>query len=200
MHTIGALLFVGLLAIIVFLVADWTRLEDEQDSARRTSEGFITLIEGLYAYRSDTNITGWPTDFNALLPYLPNLQFNSSQPLRAGANGHGHPYVMSVTGGNLMLSTSVDTQVHAQAAVREFGSSASYVTSATRFTITVGVPDPGGISLVTQTLLTDGSNAMRRPLMMTNTVTLAATCSGSGLALTAAGQPVRCTSGTWQAL
>ena len=198
MHVFGGILLVGVLFTIVAIGAQFWRTTAEFDASRRTVEGYVTLIEGLYAYRAD-NVTQWPASFPDLIAFLPMLQIDAVDPMQAGANGDGGRYTLAITGGNLTLTTTVATEPHARAVTREFGINGTYVAISNGFEITVTVPAPGGIVLMQQTLLTDGTNKMHRPLWMQNTVTQANACTGTGIGLDASGNLMRCNGGTWQA-
>ena len=197
MQAIGGILLVALMFGVVILGTQWLRTQEDLNTSRRTVEGYVTLIEGLYAFRAD-NVSQWPASFTNMATYLPLLQIDSVDPMQAGANGDGGRYTLAIVGGNLTLTTTVHTESHAQAVVREFGSNGSYATVVGGFEITVAVPDPGGIALMRQTLLTDGTNRMHRPLWIQNVVSAGGSCSGTGMAVNASGSLMKCDGGTWQ--
>ena len=197
MQMFGGVLLVAVLFTVVALGSQYWRTAEELDTSRRTVEGYLSLMEGLYAYRAD-NVSTWPTSFSNLTPYLPLLQIDSIDPMQAGANGEGTRYTLAISGANVTLTTNVSTESHARAVIREFGSNGTYLAGTTGFDITVAVPAPGGITLMQQTLLTDGTNKMQRPIWLRNTVTAGDACSGTGLAFNATGDPMKCDGGTWQ--
>ena len=197
MQAIGGIFLIALMFTVVTLGAQWWRTSEDLNASRRTAEGYLTLIEGLYAFRAD-NVSQWPASFTNLTPYLPLLQVDPVDPMQAGANGAGGRYTLSIVGGTLTLATTISTEAHAQAVVREFGSNGGYATVTNGFEITVAVPDPGGIALMQQTLLTDGSNRMNRPLWLQNTVSAGSSCNSTGMALNAGGALMKCDGGTWQ--
>lgn len=197
MQAIGGILLVAVLFTVVALGSQWARTHEQVDSARRTSEGYLTLIEGLYAFRAD-NVSQWPASFTNLTSYLPMLQIDSIDPMQAGANGEGGRYTLAISGGSLTLATTVSNERHARSVVRGFGTNGTYAAVTNGFEITVAVPDPGGIALMQQTLLTDGTNRMHRPLWFQDVVTSGTACSGTGVGFDASGNLMRCTGGTWQ--
>ena len=197
MQMFGGILLVAILFTVVALGSQYWRTAEDLDTSRRTAEGFLTLIEGLYAYRAD-NVSQWPTSFSNLTPYLALLRIDAVDPMQAGTNGEGGRYTLSIAGGNVTLSTTVGTASHAQAVIREFGSNGTYAAVSDGFQITLAVPAPGGITLMQQTLLTDGTNKMHRPLWLQNTVTTGDLCTTTGMALDATGDLMKCDGGIWQ--
>ena len=197
MQMFGGILLVAILLTVVALGSQYWRTAEDLDTSRRTAEGFLTLIEGLYAYRAN-NVSQWPTSFSNLTPYLPLLHIDAVDPMKSGANGDGGRYTLAVAGGNITLATTVSTESHAQAVIREFGSNATYAPVSSGFQITVAVPVPGGITLMQQTLLTDGTNKMHRPLWLQNTVSAGASCTTTGMAVNATGDLMKCDGGVWQ--
>lgn len=197
MQMFSGILLVATLFTIVALGAQWWRTTEDLDASRRTVEGYLALIEGLYAYRAD-NVSRWPTSFTQLTTHLPNLQVDTVNPMKAGANGEGGRYEMAISGTNLTLTTIVAEESHAQAVIREFGTNGTYSPAADGYAIDVAVPAPGGITLMQQTLLTDGTNKMHRPLWLQNTITAGATCTGNGLGVDASGNLMRCDGSVWQ--
>ena len=197
MQMFGGILLVAILFTVVALGSQYWRTAEDLHTSRRTAEGFLTLIEGLYAYRAD-NVSQWPTTLSNLTPYLPLLQIDSGNPMQAGANGDGGRYTLAITGGNVTLSTTVGTESHAQAVIREFGSNGTYAVVSNGFQLSVFVPAPGGITLMQQTLLTDGTNKMHRPLWLQNTITIGTPCTTTGMALNATGDLMKCDGGVWQ--
>ena len=191
----SGLLAVALLAVMLAIAAEYMRDAQGQAEAARTAEGFATIIEGLYDYRT-ANVTTWPADFNDLTPHLPNLQIDSGDANQAGANGEGGRYTLATTGG-VRLTTTVSSERHARAVTREFGTNGSYGGSGSSWTITVGVPDPGSISVLEHTLLIDGTNKMVRPLWVGNEVTASAPCSDAGFGINSNGTLMACRGGTW---
>ena len=198
MQTFGGVLLVGVLFTIVALGTQFWRTTQELDASRRTVEGYLTLIEGLYAYRAE-NVSRWPTSFTDLTPYLPLLQVDTVDPMQAGANGEGGRYALAISSGNVTLTTTVGTESHARSVTREFGANGSYRAVTDGFEITLAVPTPGGITLMQQTLLTDGTNKMQRPLWLATTVASGDSCAGQGFAVDASGNLMRCNGGLWQA-
>ena len=197
MQMFSGILLVAILFTLVALGAQWWRTTEDLNVSRRTVEGYLTLIEGLYAYRAD-NVSRWPTSFTPLTSYLPNLQVDSVNPMKAGANGEGGRYEMAISGANLSLNSIVAEEAHAQAVVREFGTNGTYSLSSDVYLIEIAVPAPGGITLMQQTLLTDGTNKMQRPLWLQNTVTDGTACSGNGLGVDGSGNLMRCDGNAWQ--
>ena len=197
MQLFGGILLVAMLFTLVAIGTQWWRTTEDLDAYRRTVEGYLTLMEGLYAFRAD-NVSQWPTSFAGLSPYLPHLQVDAVDPMRAGANGDGGRYTLAIVGGNVTLASTVTTETHARTVVREFGTNGTYTAVTDGFAITVTVPEPGGITLMQQTLLTDGTNKMQRPLWLTHTVVTGDTCTGTGMALDSNGDLMRCNGGTWQ--
>ncbi|MCY3859258.1 MAG: hypothetical protein OXG25_10175 [Gammaproteobacteria bacterium] len=198
MQTFGGILLVGVLFTVVALGTHYWRTMEELDASRRTVEGYLTLIEGLYAYRAE-NVSRWPASFTDLTPYLPLLQIDSVDPMQAGSNGEGGRYTLAILGGNVALTTHVRTESHARSVTREFGARGSYAAVTDGFRITVAVPTPGGITLMRQTLLTDGTNKMQRPLWIATTVATGDSCTGAGFAVDTTGNLMRCHGGVWQA-
>ncbi|MCY4128848.1 MAG: hypothetical protein OXG15_06350 [Gammaproteobacteria bacterium] len=197
MQMFNGILLIAILFTVVALATQFWRTTEDLDESRRTVEGYLTLIEGLYAYRGD-NVSQWPTSFLDLSRYLPSLQIDSLDPMQAGSNGEGGRYTLEVTGGIVTLTTAVALESHARSVIREFGANGTYATTPNGYAITVTVPAPGGISLMQQTLLTDGTNKMERPLWMRNTVVAGASCAGTGMALDVNGNLMRCDGGIWQ--
>ena len=198
MQMFGGFLLVGVVFTVVALGTHYWRTTEELDASRRTVEGYLTLIEGLYAYRAE-NVSRWPNSFTDLTPYLPLLQINSVDPMQAGVNGEGGRYTLTISGGNVTLTTRVTTERHARSVTREFGANGGYAALTDGFEVTVAVPTPGGITLMQQTLLTDGTNKMHRPLWLATTVAAGDPCTGSGFAVDASGNLMRCNGGLWQA-
>ena len=118
--------------------------------------------------------------------------------MQAGTNGEGGRYSLVVSGSNLTLTTTVAEESHARAVTREFGSNGSYASVTGGYTVSVAVPAPGNITLMQQTLLTDGTNKMQRPLWIENTVSTGDTCTGTGMAVDSTGNLMRCDGGVWQ--
>ena len=197
MQMFGGILMVAILFTVVALGSQYWRTAEDLNTSRRTAEGFLTLIEGLYAYRAN-NVSRWPTSFANLTPYLPLLQIDSGDPMQAGANGEGDRYTLAISGSNVTLSTTVSTEVHALTVIREFGSNGTYRAVTNGFQITVAVPAPGNVTLMQQTLLTDGTNKMQRPLWLQNIVTAGTSCTTTGMALNATGDLMKCDGGVWQ--
>lgn len=197
MQMFSGILLAAVLFTLVALGTQYWRTAAELDTSRRTVEGYLSLIEGLYAYRAD-NVSQWPATFSDLTPYLPLLPIDSVDPMQAGANGEGGQYTLTVAGGSVTLETNVSSESHARTVIREFGSNASYIAGPNGYDIAVNVPVPGGIALMQQTLLTDGTNKMQRPLWVQNTVTLGSSCATTGMALDINGNLMRCTGGVWQ--
>ncbi|MCY4096303.1 MAG: hypothetical protein OXG05_14405 [Gammaproteobacteria bacterium] len=197
MQMFGGILLVAILFTVVALGSQYWRTAEDLDTSRRTAEGFLALIEGLYAYRAN-NVSQWPTSFSNLTPYLPLLQIDSGDPMQAGANGEGGRYTLAIAGGNVTLATTVSTESHAQAVIREFGSNGTYAAVSNGFQLSVVAPAPGGITLMQQTLLTDGTNKMHRPLWLQNTVTIGTPCTTTGMAVNATGDLMKCDGGAWQ--
>ena len=198
MHAVGGLLIVVVLGTALVMGGQWQQQQQAIDEARRTAEGFLTLVEGVYAYRTDKP-TSWPADFNEVLPYFPNLQVDGTMPTKAGANGEGGRYDLVAVTGGIALQTVVSSDAHANAVVREFGTRASTRSVAGGVEITVGIPDPGGISVMTSALLTDGTNRMRSPLYLDSTVVAGDACSDTGLGMTVSGQLMKCVNSVWVA-
>ena len=197
MQMFGGVLLVAVLFALVAMGAQWWRTMEDLDASRRTVEGYLTLMEGLYAFRAD-NVSQWPTSFTGLTPYLPHLQIDSLNPMQAGNNGDGGRYALAQSGSNLTLTSTVTTETHARTVIREFGANGTYVPVADGFAITLAIPAPGGITLMQQTLLTDGTNKMQRPLWLSTTVSAGDPCSDTGMALNSSGSLMRCTGGAWQ--
>ena len=197
MQLFGGILLVAVMFTLVAIGAQWWRTTEDLNASRRTVEGYLALMEGLYAFRAD-NVSQWPTSFSGLSTYLPNLQVDAVDPMQAGANGDGGRYTLSITGGNVTLASTVTTETHARAVVREFGSNGTYAAVTGGFAIRVAVPAPGGITLMQQTLLTDGTNKMQRPLWLNTPVAVGDTCTGTGMAFDASGNLMRCNGGVWQ--
>ena len=118
--------------------------------------------------------------------------------MQAGANGGGGRYTLAIASGNVTLTTIVGTERHARSVTREFGANGSYFAVSDGFEITVAVPTPGGITLMQQTLLTDGTNKMQRPLWIATTVANGDPCTGAGFAVDTTGNLMRCHVGLWQ--
>ena len=197
MQLFGGILLVAVLFTLVAIGAQWWRTNEDLEASRRTVEGYLTLMEGLYAFRAD-NVSQWPTSFSGLTTYLPNLQVDAVDPMRAGANGDGGRYTLVVSGSNVSLTTTVTTETHARAVLREFGANGTSVAITGGHAISVAVPAPGGITLMQQTLLTDGSNKMHRPLWLNTAVAVGDTCTGTGMGFDASGNLMRCNGGVWQ--
>ena len=196
MNAIASLLLVAVFAAVLSMAAQWSRETNEQDAMRLTAEGFIALVEGLYAYRTE-QVTAWPTTMTPLVAHMPNLQIDGSDASRGGANGEGGRFALNLTGTTLTLSTDVSTQRHAEEVARQFGSRGASAATTSGWRITVNVPDPGGITLMSSTLLTDGSNRMRRALWLQDTVTTGSTCQGNGIGMASGGRLMRCVNGRW---
>ena len=197
MQMFSGILLAAVLFTLVAIGAQWWRTTEDLDASRRTVEGYLTLIEGLYAFRAE-NVSRWPTSFIPLTTHLPSLQVDSVDPMKAGANGEGGRFEMSIAGSRLTLTTVVAAKAHAQAVTREFGANGSYSTVTGGYAIEVVVPVPGGIALMQQTLLTDGTNKMQRPLWLQHTVTVGSACTGNGLGVDGSGNLMRCDGGVWQ--
>ena len=197
MNAIASMFLIATLAAALALAAQWSRQVDEEEAIQRTGEGFISLVEGLYAYRTD-QVVDWPTSMTPLAPYMPNLQIDSGNANLGGANGEGGRYALNLTGTTLTLSTDVSTQRHADEVARQFGSRGASAATTGGWRITVNVPDPGGITLMSSTLLTDGTNRMQRSLWLQNTVSAGTSCSGNGIGMSAAGQLMRCVNDAWR--
>lgn len=198
MQTFGGMLLVGVLFMVMALAAQFWRTTEELDTSRRTVEGYLSLIEGLYAYRAD-NVSRWPTSLSELAHYLPLLQFDSVDPMQGGANGDGGRYTLAISGSSVTITTTVAAERHARAVAREFGVNGSYAAVTEGFEVTVAVPSPGGITLMQQTLLIDGTNKMQRPLWLATSVATGDACAGSGFAVDTNGNLMRCNGGSWQA-
>lgn len=198
MHAVGGLLIVLVLGTALVMGGHWQQQQQAIDEARRTAEGFLSLVEGIYAYRTDKP-TSWPANFNEVLPYFPNLQVDGTTPTKAGVNGEGGRYDLVAVTGGIALQTVVSNEAHANAVVREFGTRSSARTITGGVEITVGIPDPGGISVMTSALLTDGTNRMRSPLYLDSTVVAGGTCSDTGLGMTSAGELMKCVNSQWVA-
>ncbi len=197
MQMFSGILLAAVLFTLVAIGAQWWRTTEDLDASRRTVEGYLTLIEGLYAFRAE-NVSRWPTSFTPLTTHLPNLQVDSVDPTKAGANGEGGRFEMAIAGSRLTLTTVVTAETHAQAVIREFGANGTYGAVADGYEIEVAVPVPGGIALMQQTLLTDGTNKMQRPLWLQNTLTVGSSCTGNGLGVDGSGNLMRCDGGVWQ--
>ncbi len=197
MQAFAGLLLVGVLFTVVALGTQFSRTTEDLDASKRTVEGYLTIIEGLYAYRAD-NVSRWPTSFSDLNPYLPLLPIDSGNPMQAVVNGQGGRYTLTITGTNVTITTTVSAESHARSVTREFGTNGSYATVSDGYVITVAVPAPGGIALMQQTLLTDGTNKMQRPLYVQNTVTAGDLCTGNGFGVDATGNLMRCNGSAWQ--
>ena len=199
MQMFGGILLVAVLFTVVALGSQYWRTAEDLDTSRRTAEGFLTLIEGLYAYRAN-NVSQWPTSFyepytvpsaaadrQRLIPCKPVRMVKAvAIPWRLRRRKLSHS------------ATTVGTESHAQAVIREFGSNGTYAAVSNGFQLFVVVPAPGGITLMQQTLLTDGTNKMHRPLWLQNTVTIGAPCTTTGMALNATGDLMKCDGGVWQ--
>ena len=59
MQIFGGILLVAAMFVVVAFGSQWWRTTEEINESRRTVEGYLTLIEGLYAYRAD-NVSQWP--------------------------------------------------------------------------------------------------------------------------------------------
>ena len=197
MQIFGGILLVAAMFVVVAFASQWWRTTEEINESRRTVEGYLTLIEGLYAYRAD-NVSQWPGSFTDLTVYLPALKVDSADDMQAGANGEGGRYRLTVSGTALTLSTTVAEESHARMVTREFGANGSYASVTGGYAVTVALPVPGSITLMRQTLLTDGTNKMQRPLWIENTVTSGDACSGNGMAVDLTGHLMRCNGGFWQ--
>ena len=197
MQIFGGILLVAAMFVVVAFGSQWWRTNEEINESRRTVEGYLTLIEGLYAYRSD-NVSQWPSSFSDLVPYLPALKVDTVDDMQAGTNGEGGRYSLVVSGSNLTLTTTVTDESHARAVSREFGSNGSYASVTGGYTVSVAVPAPGNITLMQQTLLTDGTNKMQRPLWIEYTVSTGDTCTETGMAVDSTGNLMRCDGGVWQ--
>ena len=197
MQMFSGILLSAVLFTLVAIGAQWWRTTEDLDASRRTVEGYLTLIEGIYAFRTD-NVSRWPTSFTPLTAHLPNLHVDGVDPMKAGANGEGGRYEMAITATGLTLTTVVAEEAHAQAVIREFGANGSYATAANGYEIEVAVPVPGGIALMQQTLLTDGTNKMQRPLWLQDTVSAGNACTGNGFGVDGSGNLMRCDGDVWQ--
>ena len=193
MPTIGAIALVAAVAVVLLMSVEWQRVGEDTAAIDRTVKGFHALLEGAYAYRTQIP-TQWPSDMNTLCSTVPSI----NQPTCGGINGEGRTYSLVINGSDLVLSTRVSDPSHSAAVAREFGASVA-VTGPVGglYTIELDVPDPGSISLMRQTLLTDGTNEMQEALWMSNTFTAGDTCSGGGLAVDSNGALLRCSGGTW---
>ena len=197
MQMFGGILLVAILFTVVALGSQYWRTAEDLDTSRRTAEGFLTLIEGLYAYRAD-NVSQWPTSFSNLTPYLPLLRIDAVDPMQAGANGDGGRYTLR---SQAVTSRSQPPSARSHTLKQSFASldlTATYAPVSSGFQITVAVPAPGGITLMQQTLLTDGTNKMHRPLWLQNTVSAGASCTTTGMAVNATGDLMKCDGGVWQ--
>ena len=197
MQAFGGILLVAMLFAVIGLATQMWRTAEELEVSRRTVDGYLSLIEGIYGFRAD-HVTDWPTDFDDLTAYLTMLEVDPNDPLLAGTNGEGGRYRLAVNGTVLTLVTTVAIESHAQTVVREFGNNAQYVAIADGFRITVTVPAPGGITLMQQTLLTDGTNKMQRPLWIEQSVNQGDACADTGMSLDSNGNLMRCVAGSWQ--
>ena len=196
MSSLGAFALVIALVVGTLVAVQFARMQQDSDDYQQTIVGFESLVAGAYAFRTD-NPTQWPSSLAALCTAVPSLDQNPC----GGSNGEGRPFTLTLTSGNLAFATEVEDETHALSVQRSFGSSATTSTLATGlFEINLSVPNPGGITLVRQTLLTDGSNDMQDALHFQSTSpTIGGTCSGLGLAPDTTGALLVCQGGTWQA-
>ena len=195
MPTLGAILLVVAVATVLLMTAEWQRAGEDSASIDRTVKGFHALLEGVYAFRTQLP-TQWPSDLRTLCNQVPSLDYSATA--CGGINGEGRRYSLALEGSDLELSTQVSDVTHIRAVEREFGSSVTITGPVGgMYTIGLKVPDPGGISLMRQTLLTDGTNEMQRALWMNATFTVGDSCSGGGIAIDTNGALLRCVGGTW---
>lgn len=193
MPTIGAIALVAAVAVVLLMTAEWQRAGEDSAGVDRTVQGFHALLEGAYAYRTQTP-TQWPADVRTLCRTVPSL----NQPTCGGVNGEGRTYSLAINGSDLELTTQVGDARHGAAVQREFGAAVT-VTGPVGglYSIKLDVPDPGGISLMRQTLLTDGSNEMLDAIWMDNSLTAGDPCPGGGLGVDLNGALLRCSGGVW---
>lgn len=196
------MILVGVVFFATLLFIQWREIQYRDEVARRTIDGFSTILEGIYAWRvSDwTTVRPWPASYNDITSQVPNLQIVDS--LNAGANGYGNPYEMRRRGNSLFIATVVLDEITARTVHLEFPSNSAVreLTADRTWEIEVGVPEPGALSLVRSTILVDGSNELLSPLWVTNNVVTGSACTGNGMGIDNAGEVYVCLSSVWTAL
>lgn len=179
---------VGVLGILASFAFGWIHWEREKRSIERTIAGFHAIAEGAAAYRVDHK--AWTADFNDLSPFVANLAVHSSS--SAGSNGEGNPYTIQVALGEFRIWTELADQNHARVVVNRLGSAVELTEALGVYTVKMGVPIPGNVTLLESTLLMDGSNKMEAPLPVAHHVVDGGVCEEHGFGLGSDGRVFQC--------
>ena len=194
--------FAGLMALVfvasaVALGLQWQQTRADIESAEVTVTGFKSLIEVLYGYRLD-HPTQWPSDISELSQYVAPGSIQTATSV--GINGEGSRYEMNIVGQNIELSTQLQSDTTSLRVLQTLGTQATRTALGSGYEIRLTVPPPGGVNLLLNSLLIDGSNKLDRPLWFSQPETVGEACVGRGIAVDSVGDLLRCGSGQWQSI
>lgn len=200
MPAISALLLVVVLAGAILMGVEWQRQQTDRAEERFLVSRLEALIDMAYVYRGDNH--AWPSDSTELCSV-------GVDPKQCGrfftASTDAYPMTISVTANDTLRLTiqRIGNAEFAKDLVLALGSQASASpdpaknANASTYEISMDVVLPFRLSLLEETLLTDGSNAMNKPLMFASSESVGKSCKNRALAVDANGALLRCVNGSW---
>lgn len=200
MPAISALLFVAVVWAAVALSGDWLRQEAERAELNHLLSRIETVLEAAYMYRGDNH--RWPVNATELCSVFPTATvcrgfFNASSV--------AVPLSMAIDATDtLQLSVrAISSADLALRLARSLGKQAALIPdpavnpNASEYVVRFDIALPTRLSLLEETLLTDGSNAMHKPLYFATTATQGDPCQLQALAVDVNGDLLHCVNGSW---
>ena len=200
MPAISALVFVAALGAAVLLGVDWQRHQTELAEERFLVSRVETMIDAAYIHRGEFHT--WPASTDALC----DSTVDSAQCRRSfNPSIVAYPMALAVTSGDaLRLSLGGVQNVElAQGVGRALAPQAVILPdpktnpNAPEYNVRIDIPLPFRLSLLEATLLTDGSNAMNKPLLFATSAAVGEPCKGGALSVSADGALLRCARDFW---
>ncbi|MYD42980.1 MAG: hypothetical protein F4W90_03705 [Gammaproteobacteria bacterium] len=200
MPALSALVFIAAFGAIVIWVGDWQRDQVGLAEQRYLTNRIEALVDAAFIYRGEHH--AWPDDSAELCVAFVNptqcVQFFD-------ATQDANPMTLSVNStGSLMLAVSgIENADLAKGLTRNLGAQATTspdpVSSpnASEYTVTLEIALPFRLSLLEETLLTDGSNAMNKPLMFATSHQIGGSCLGQGISVDSDGALLSCKQSRW---
>lgn len=200
MPAISALLFVAVLWTAVAMSGDWLRQQSDRAEVNHLLSRIEAVIEAAYIYRGDTH--RWPVNSTELCSVMPNATVcrgffdavNVASPMSM---------VIDATDTLQLSIRAISNRDLAQRLSRSLGKQATLTPdptvnpNASEYVVRFDIALPSRLSLLEETLLTDGSNAMHKPLFFATTASPGDSCQLQALAVDVNGDLLHCANGIW---
>lgn len=200
MPALAALLLVAVLGVFAVLGAHWQRDQAELAEQRYLVGRIEALVDAAFIHRGEHH--AWPASYSVLCDAFVDppqcRRFFSADtdanPLAITETSDGSLLFTLANLPNPALATSVRRGLGAHATIEPDPATNP---DANSFSVEFEVALPYRLSLLEATLLSDGSNAMQRPLLFAASQSVGAPCTGQALSVDSDGDLLTCKNSHW---